>query len=103
MQKAFHKVVKEIIISSVDLSERKGQTLRQVFEDEYGYNGHSPESCTAYLQGLPSVCTIPFENYKILEILEKNGHSKPTEKGRHGLIERYWVQAGAEFYKLTKE
>lgn len=77
-------------------------TVRQVYDSEYGYNGVSPQACKDYLQGLPSVCTIPFENHKILELLESEGFTKPTENGRYGLIEKYWKEAGNQFYKLIK-
>lgn len=106
MQKSFAQAVKEIVISSIDHDyltyEGMTSTLRQVYDSEYGYNGVTPQACKDYLQGLPSVCTIPFENYKILELMEAEGFTKPTEKGRYGLIEKYWKEAGNQFYKLIK-
>lgn len=102
MQKSFAQAIKEIVISSIDMEGRGWNTLRQVYDSEYGYNGVTPQSCKDYLQGLPSVCTIPFENHKILELLEAEGFTKPTEKGRYGLIEKYWKEAGNQFYHLIK-
>lgn len=106
MQKSFAQVIKEIVLSSIDTEEllRDGMyhTLRQVYDSEYGYNGVTPQACKDYLQALPSVCTIPFENHKILELLEAEGFTKPTEKGRYGLIEKYWKEAGNQFYHLIK-
>ncbi len=100
--KSFQEVVRSIVIKSVDLSEREGETLRQVYDSEHGYNGLSPKACKDYLQGLPSVCTIPFYNFEILKILEQNGITRATEKGRYGLIDKYWTEAGNQFYKLIK-
>ena len=102
MAKSFIQVVKDIVIQNIDLSECEGQSLRDVYNAEYGYNGATPQACKDYLQGLPSVCTIPFENYKILELLEAEGFTKQTEKGRYGLIEKYWKEAGNQFYHLIK-
>ncbi|MNR02096.1 hypothetical protein D3C85_1179360 [compost metagenome] len=98
----FHSVVKQIVLQNIDLSEREGQTLRQVYESEYGYNGITPQACQQYLMGLPSVCTIPFNNFEILELLKAAGFDKVTEKGRYGLIEKYWKEAGNQFYHLIK-
>lgn len=99
------KVVKQIIIANVDLTDYEGSglnTLREVYDAEYGYNGLKPQTCTDYLQGLPSVCTIPFYNGEILELLEKAGITRQTEKGRSSLIDAYWKEAGNQFYHLIK-
>lgn len=102
MAKSFIQVVKDVVIQNIDLSERDGESLREVYNAEYGYNGVTPQACKDYLQGLPSVCTIPFENYKILELLESEGFTKQTEKGRYELIDKYWKEAGNQFYHLIK-
>lgn len=102
---SFQQVVKQIVIANVDLESYKDygyNTLREVYDAEYGYNGLKPQTCTDYLQGLPSVCTIPFNNFEILQLLEAAGFTKPTEKGRSGLIDKYWKEAGNQFYKLIK-
>ena len=97
------KLVRQIVISSIDLSERDGQTLAQVYDAEYGYHGlPTPERCRDYLQGLPSVCTVPFMNYEILSILEAEGITKKTEKGQSGLIDLYWLEAGNQLWHLIK-
>ena len=96
------KVLKQIIIANVDLSEREGKTLREVYDSEYGYNGLKPQVCQGYLMGLPSVCSIPFYNGEILELLEKAGITRKTEKGQSGLIDAYWKEAGNQFYHLIK-
>ena len=97
------KLVRQIVISSIDLSGYDGQTLAQVYDAEYGYHGlPTPERCRDYLQGLPSVCTVPFMNADILAILEAEGITKKTEKGRQGLIDLYWLEAGNQLWHLIK-
>lgn len=97
------KLVRQIVISSIDLSEYDGQTLAEVYDAEYGYYGKpAPERCRDYLQGLPSVCTVPFMNADILATLEAAGITKKTEKGRQGLINLYWLEAGNQLWHLIK-
>ena len=45
-----------------------------------------------WLQGLPTVLTIEFENYKILRLAKTWGSlpEKPTEKQEGKLLENYW-------------
>ncbi|MNQ55071.1 hypothetical protein D3C85_691530 [compost metagenome] len=93
------KVVKAVILNAIDHDyiAECGGTLEAVYNSEYGYNGLSPKSCMDYLQGLPSVCTIPFYNGEILELLKAQGIERKTEKGQDTLIQKYWEQAGQAF------
>lgn len=78
-------------------------TLRAVYHAEYGsFNGNTPKACKDYLQGLPSVCTVPFYNGEILDILATQGIARKTEQGNDNLIEDYWLECGNQFYKLIK-
>lgn len=78
-------------------------TLASVYQSEYGnYNGTTPKACKDYLQGLPSVCTVPFYNGEILELLAAQGITRKTEQGNDNLIEAYWLECGNQFYKLIK-
>ena len=77
-------------------------SLPNVYQSEYGYNGTSPRACRDYLQGLPSVCTVPFYNGEILELLAAQGISRKTEDGQANLIDAYWLECGNQFYKLIK-
>lgn len=104
------QVVKTIVENSIDRdyiaecgSPTTGAaTLASIYEAEYGYNGKSPKACMDYLQGLPGVCTIPFYNSEILEILEDNGITRKSEQAKANLIDLYWQTAGQVFYKLIK-
>jgi hypothetical protein len=78
-------------------------TLQTVYMAEYGnWNGCTPKACASYLQGLPSVCTIPFYNSEILELLAAQGISRKSEAAQAKLIDDYWLTAGQCFYKLVK-
>jgi len=97
------QAVKVIVQNSLDQDylDECG-SLQEIYQAEYGYNGTSPKACMDYLQGLPSVCTIPFYNAEILELLSKEGIVRKTEDGQAALIEKYWQEAGYQFYKLVK-
>lgn len=104
------KACKSIVLRSLDLDyiaqnwtpELGYKTLASIYQTEYGYNGVSPKACMEYLQGLPSVCTVPFTNSDILELLEAQGISRKTEDGQCALIEKYWQECGKQFYLLIK-
>ena len=76
--------------------------LSNVYQAEYGYNGVSPRACRDYLQGLPSVCTVPFYNGEILELLAKHGIVRKSEAAQSKLIDDYWYACGNAFYMLVK-
>lgn len=79
-------------------------SLATVYKSEYGmWNGTSPKDCTSYLQGLPSVCSVPFYNFDILELLKKHDIDVPQDDdGGYDLIEAYWNECGKAFYNLVK-
>lgn len=100
------QVAKQTVLANIDneyIVECGHSTLREVYQAEYGYNGITPQACKDYLQGLPSVCTVPFCNSEILDLLEKNHITSPTKKGREKLIESYWAVIGSEFYNLIRK
>lgn len=77
--------------------------LPSIYKAEYGsYNGTSPKACKDYLQGLPSVCTVPFYNGEILELLAAQGISRKSEAARDKLIEDYWLACGYQFWMMIK-
>lgn len=79
------------------------QTLKEVYEVEFRkWNGSTPKACKDYLQGLPSVCTVPFYNGEILELLAAQGISRKSEAAKDKLIEDYWLACGYQFWKLVK-
>lgn len=69
----------------------------QVFMEEYGWaiaqHGRQ-EAIKQWLQGLPSVCTVPFENFSIVQWAENLTESKLTDKDEQNLlycdVKGYW-------------
>lgn len=78
-------------------------TLQSIYMAEYGnWNGCSPKACKDYLQGLPTVCTIPFNNLEILDLLAAEGFTLTGESAQAKLIDDYWLTAGRCFHQLVK-
>ena len=103
-----HSVAKQIVHESIDMEYVKDcgkEFVAAVYNSEYGQRGGvSSKACHDYLQGLPSVCGVPFMNHEILTILEKNGITRKTDDGKYALVEQYWVACGYHFYQLiTRE
>ena len=98
------QVCKAIITDAIDHDYLlECGSLSNVFRSEYAYNFVSPKACMDYLQGLPSVCTVPFYNGRILDTLEKAGIDIPEDDdGQHDMIEAYWLECGKAFYNLVK-
>lgn len=99
-------ICKQVVQDSIDQDylENCG-TLQEVFMSEYGAfrMNVSPKTCMDYLQGLPSVCTVPFYNGEIYELLSKAGVEIPEDDDKaYDLIEAYWVECGKAFYNLIK-
>ena len=58
-----------------------------------------------WLQGLPTVLTIEFENYKILRLAKTWGSlpEKPTEKQEDKILENYWGFMAYRTMQLIKK
>lgn len=95
-----HKVVEDSI--DKDYVNECGGSLSAIYRSEYGYNGLTDKACKDYLQGLPSVCTVPFYNGEILELLEAEGITRKTEAGQASLIDQYWKACGAALHKMIR-
>ena len=104
--KTLAQACKAIVTDAIDHDYLAGceATLKEVYMSEYGcgrmYTNRT--TCMSYLQGLPSVCTVPFYNGEILELLAAQGLSRKTEAGKERLIEAYWNECGYQFWKLVK-
>jgi hypothetical protein len=96
------QVCKQIVKDSIDQEYLGNQTLREVYMSEYGYRGINQTACKDYLQGLPSVCTVPFTNHDLLFIAEKHGLCPKRIDAQYKLIDDYWEACGYAFYQLIK-
>jgi hypothetical protein len=95
-----NQICKAIVKDSID---REYCELPAIYKAEYGsFNGTSPKACEQYLRGLPSVCTVPFWNDEILELLAAQGISRKTEAAKEKLVNDYWRACGNAFYNLIK-
>lgn len=95
---------KAIVADAIDHDylSNYGASLSDVYNSEYGYNGVSASACRDYLQGLPTVCTVPFYNGEILELLAKHGISRKSEAAQVKLIDDYWLICGHAFYLMVR-
>ena len=97
------KHFKELVKSSIDFEYLDGNSLGGVFHAEYGWNIdqigiHSAAS--EYLAGLPSVCTVPFSNYDIIQWVQSVTGRTLSEIEQDFLLENYFNMCGNEFIKL---
>src|SRR5690554_3343613 len=90
---------KALVLSCVDFSGYENSaTLKSIYMSEYGNFRGNPciKDCMSYLQGLPSVCTIPFYNYEIYKLLGAD----PDKDIDGKLIDQYWYNAGKAFKSI---
>ena len=96
------QVCRNIVEANIDqdyIKECGYTALREVYDAEYGYNGLPTwRKCKDYLQGLPSVCTVPFENYGILSLLgDSIGVDFNNDDKCADAIDAYWNECGKAF------
>lgn len=100
-----NEVAKKVVAAAIDMdyvTECGHTTVAQVYNSEYGWAGLTPTTCKNYLQGLPSVCEVPYWNNEILDLLSVNGITRKTEDGNSKLIEDYWYACGNQLYLIVK-
>ena len=89
----------------------KIKTLYNIFKSEYVHdnNKHLNETflCSEWLRGLPSVLTVPFYNFDILENAKKAGlipieNIAPSvlEKKEDQFLKYYWERLAKAFFTL---
>ena len=103
----------QIIIDSIDLKPfdlsndsylyDKVKTTFNIFKREYLHanNANRPieEVFSEYLRGLPSVLSVPYMNYDILELAKKEGLII-KEYDEDKFLEEYWVKLAKAFFTL---
>ena len=82
----------------------KIKTLYNIFKGEYVHqnNKHINEVILfkEWLQGLPSVLTVPFYNYEILENAKKSGYKFKNEDDEDDFCDSYWLNLSKAFFTL---
>ena len=82
----------------------KIKTVYNIFLSEYVHesNKHINEKklFCEWLQGLPSVLTVPFYNCDILENAKKSGFKLDTEYREDNFLNSYWINLSNAFFTL---
>lgn len=105
---------KQLLIDCIDLSGyelnitnpmNKIRAVEKIFYTEYGFMINRVgklKALTEWLQGLPSVLTIPFYNVEIIEIAKKWGSLKmnATEKQEDKILLNYWRYMANQLLQL---
>lgn len=84
----------------------KIKELYRIFEDEYGHELRRYATATAissWLQGLPTVLTLPFYYADILHRANQAGLvEKGNEEQEDKFIKDYWINSARAIIKLTQ-
>jgi hypothetical protein len=81
----------------------------EIFKKEYGFMIERVGEVNAFkewLQGLPSVLTVPFYNYDIINNAREAGLLTSTsddwfkEKDEDSFLDRYWIRLSVAFFNL---
>jgi hypothetical protein len=87
----------------------KIKTLYNIFKQEYGFMIERVGEVNAFkewLQGLPSVLTVPFYNYDIINNAREKGLLTATSddwfkgKDEDSFLDRYWIRLSEAFFNL---
>lgn len=80
------------------------QNVYSIFKKEYIHENNkfmNEEILFAeWLQGLPSVLTVPFYNYRILENAKEAGFAFETEYQEQRFLNAYWSRLSNAFFTL---
>lgn len=82
------------------------QNIYYIFKKEYVHKNNSFMNerilFKEWLQGLPSVLTVPFMNYDILENAKKSGFVFETEQQESRFLDAYWSRLSNAFFTLKE-
>jgi hypothetical protein len=81
----------------------KIKTTYNIFKKEYGFMIERVGEYNAFkewIQGLPSVLTVPFMNYDIIENARKAGIVINNEVNQDRYINTYWSRLSQAFFTL---
>ena len=82
------------------------QNIYFIFKKEYVHENNKFMNeqilFTEWLQGLPSVLTVPFYNYDILKNARAAGYSLMTETKEDDFLDAYWSRLSNAFFTLKE-
>jgi hypothetical protein len=116
MKTSFYTFFEQTILDNIDFEGYgikndgylydKIKTLYNIFKREYIHenNKHLNEVYlfASWLQGLPSVLTVPFNNSEILENALLNGFDVSTEDKEYLFLNEYWNNLAKAFFTLKE-
>jgi len=84
----------------------KIKTLYNIFKREYVHENNKRQSerflFSEWLRGLPSVLTVPFYNFEILENAKNAGYKIETEEQEDVFLSEYWNNLSNAFFTLKE-
>ena len=105
----------KIILYSINLEDYKHNCkdlkqvidkVHEIFTKVYVHNNnkHLPQNKVfkEWLQGLPSVLTVPFYNAEILESALLWGFDVSTEEKEDEFLKNYWITLSNEFFNVKE-
>lgn len=113
-QKYMKTFYEQTIIDNIDFSGYEDdkdtyadvQNVYYIFKKEYVHKNNSFMNeqilFKEWLQGLPSVLTVPFMNYDILENAKKSGFVFETEQQESRFLDAYWSRLSNAFFTLKE-
>ena len=91
-------------ISEPKTNFNKVLTVYNIFKSEFIHDNNKhigqTELFTEWLQGLPNILTVPFENFVILENAKKEGFKLDTEQLKNNFLDMYWHNLSNAFFTL---
>lgn len=114
MKTSMYTFFEKTIIDSIDLTDYNFESdalltnikeVYNIFKSEYGHEitrqGSEVKAFKEWLQGLPSVLSVPFMNYDILERAETYGTFKLTSTEQEDkYLKTYWMKLAEAFFTL---
>lgn len=114
----YSKLAQQLIIDNIDTYGSYGlknatelekiKLLKNTFYSEYGWAVNRmglQNAVESWLRGLPSIITLPFANYEIIEIAKQWGSlpQNATEKQEDKILNNYWRLMAANIVKLFRK
>lgn len=107
---------KKIILNSIDLESyditceslsEVFENVYNIFEKEYKHNNNRYETDVKlfedYLSGLPTILSVPYTNYDIIENALLDGINLKDEKEEGSFLISYFSNLSKAFFELKKE
>jgi hypothetical protein len=113
MKTTFYTFFEKTVLENIDFegydliivdNYSKVKEAYNIFKREYGHEivrqGSEVKAFKEWLQGLPSVLTVPFNNYEILQNGLLEGFDLSTEDKEDKFLESYWLNLSKAFFTL---